>query len=311
MDYYFQRYGDLELHRRMIADRRRTNAFARAIAEVIRPTDVVLDVGTGTGVLAMLCAKAGARRVFAIDQADICQAAANLVKANGLSRKVRVLQGPAAELVLDERVDVIVSEWLGNFAFVEGMLDDVVAARDINLAPGGRMLPSRVEVLLAPIDDAVLYCSEGPGFWRRHIHGLDFTSLEALDHKQGRVSQIRTDASALLADGQPLFSVDMVTASSESPFCDGEVEFVIERQGFLNGFTGWFIADLSEGVRLDTGPHQSETHWAQTYLPFPPRLVRAGTRVNVAFDLQRAEDEARHLQLTLSVGRTRVRYHLE
>lgn len=68
MEYYFKRYGDLELQRRMVADRPRTDAFAAAIREVVRPTDTVLDVGTGTGILAMLAARAGARKVYAIDQ---------------------------------------------------------------------------------------------------------------------------------------------------------------------------------------------------------------------------------------------------
>ena len=78
MEYYFKRYGDLELQRRMVGDRPRTDAFAAAIAEVVRPGDAVLDVGTGTGILAMLAAKAGARKVYAVDQSDIADAAARL-----------------------------------------------------------------------------------------------------------------------------------------------------------------------------------------------------------------------------------------
>src|SRR5688572_17329942 len=118
MEYYFKRYGDLELHRRMIADRWRTECFARAIAEAVKKTDVVLDIGTGTGILAMFAAKAGAKRVYAIDQAEIAQTAANLVKANGFGDRVKVFRGPAGELKLEEKVDLLISEWLGHLAFV-------------------------------------------------------------------------------------------------------------------------------------------------------------------------------------------------
>ena len=153
--YYFERYGDIELQRRMVADRARTSAFAEAIREVVEAGDVVLDVGCGTGVLAMLAARAGAGRVVAVDQSGIVQSAANLVKHNGLADQVEVLRGPVAELELDARVDVLVSEWLGNFALVEDMWADVATVRDRVLAPDGRMLPERVDLYLAPVDDAV------------------------------------------------------------------------------------------------------------------------------------------------------------
>ena len=119
----------------MVSDTRRTQAFAEAIAQVVRPGDVVLDVGTGTGILAMLCAKAGAARVYGIDQAAVAQSAANLVKANGLQDCVKIMRGSAREIELDEKVDLIVSEWLGNFAYVEGMWDDVCFVRDACCPP--------------------------------------------------------------------------------------------------------------------------------------------------------------------------------
>ncbi len=89
MDNYLKPYGDIELQRRMVSDRPRTNAFAAAIREVVQPGDVVLDVGTGTGILAMFAAKAGARKVYAIDATDIAEVATDLVKANGLSDQIQ------------------------------------------------------------------------------------------------------------------------------------------------------------------------------------------------------------------------------
>ncbi len=311
MEYYFERYGDLELHRRMIADRWRTNAFAEAIAEVVRPEDFVLDVGTGTGILAMLAGKAGARRVVGIDQAEVSQTAANLVKANGLADVVQIRKGAAIELDLDEPVDLIVSEWLGNFAFVEAMLDDVIAVRDRHMASGGRMLPSAVSAMLAPIDDAALYSTDGPGFWRRTVHGLDYSKLEKLELQQGRVSQMRIDPGALLADGASLVDVDLAEATVDSPWCDGEVGFTIERDGVLNGFAGWFLAELAPGVPLDTSPKEPETHWAQSYLPFEPRFVREGDELTVAYSLTRDPEERRYVRLELQVGDSKINYRLE
>jgi type I protein arginine methyltransferase len=311
VEYYFQRYGDLELHRRMISDRPRTESFARAITEAVREGDVVLDVGTGTGILAMIAARSGAKRVYAIDQAEIAQTAANVAKANGLSKKLRVFKGAAGELVLPESVDLIVSEWLGNLALVEGMLDDITAARDKNLRPGGRMLPANVDVILAPIDDAVLFHREGPGFWRDPVLGFDFTSLEAVELGQGRASQLRIDPASLLAPGKPILSMDMTTVQPGDPWRSGEVTFELRRDGVLNGFAGWFVAKLSDSVTLDTGPREPETHWAQTYLPFPNRVMKAGSRLRVRFELGRDSDERRHVRLTLKAGRAEHRYLVE
>lgn len=311
LEYYFKTYGNIALQRRMVSDRWRTDAFARAIAEVVHKGDVVLDVGTGTGILAMMAAKAGARRVYAVDQSESAKAAMALVKANGLDDIVRVFHGPAEELKLEEKVDVLVSEWLGHFAFVEAMLDDVLQARDSHLKPDGRMLPGTVDAMLAPIDDPVLYVHDGPGFWRDPVHGLDFSLLEAAELKMGRAIQRRVAHGALLSPGRPLASLELKTARVDSQWKSGNLEFPVRRDGVLNGFVGWFETQLSESERLDTGPDKPETHWSQTYLPFPPQRVRKDTSLLVDFNLERDHEVRRDLKLTLSVGSTSQSYVLE
>lgn len=311
MEYYFLRYGDLELQRRMVSDRWRTDAFASAIAEAVHPGDVVLDVGTGTGILAMLCARAGAARVYGIDASEMAQTAANLVKANGLSEQIKILRGPAEELRLDEPVDLVVSEWLGHFAFVENMLDDVIAARDANLKAGGRMLPAGVDLRLAPVDDPYLYFRDGPGYWRRSVHGLDLSSLESLELRQGRAAQMRVDPSGLLADGQTIVELDLVEADREDPYVHVTLAFDVLRDGVLSGFVGWFDTQLSDSVLLSTGPQAPETHWSQTWMPFSPRPVRAGERLEVDVDMIRDPTEHRYVSLELRVGEESARYVIE
>src|ERR1700749_3145392 len=97
-------YAELEVHRTMIRDRVRTEAFRRAIESVVRPGDVVLDVGAGSGILSVFAARAA---------------------ANGVAEIVQVFHGDVMEIELPGRVDVIVSEWLGGFGIDEGMLGPV------------------------------------------------------------------------------------------------------------------------------------------------------------------------------------------
>ncbi len=298
----------------MVSDRPRTDAFAASIREVVNEGDVVLDVGTGTGILAMFAAKAGAETVYAIDVTDIVEVATELVEANGLSDQIRILHGRAGELELDQKVDLIISEWLGNAAFAEGMLHAVLDARDQNLRPNGRMLPSKVRVLIAPLDDPILYNTEGPGVWRERIHNLDFSSLQDMELSQGRAMQIRVEPAAVLAPGQTILELDLHTASVEDVRFDGELEFIPTRDGVLNGFCIWFEAELSPSVTLDTGPFSPETHWAETYMPFSPRPVRAAEKMKVRVDFAYDPDPSaiqRHADVSLGVGDDELAYEID
>lgn len=176
MEEYFASYASMEQQRWMVADKTRTDAFAEAIAEVVKPGDFVIDVGAGTGILSLLAAKAGARRVIGVERSAMASKARELVQRNGFDDRVEIIQGYAANLKLTESADVIISEWLGHMGYVEGMFGSVIHVRDAWLKPGGKLLPSSVDLMLAPIDDVEFYNEHGPGFWgKRKIHDIDFS----------------------------------------------------------------------------------------------------------------------------------------
>ncbi len=149
-------YAEFEVHRTMIRDRIRTDAFRRAIDSVVRPGDIVLDVGAGSGILSLFAARAGAARVYAVEQTSIAVLAQELATANRVADIVRVIQGDVTEIELPERVDVIVSEWLGGFGIDEGMLAPVITARNRWLKPGGVMVPDSVTAWVALVHDRYL-----------------------------------------------------------------------------------------------------------------------------------------------------------
>src|SRR5271166_6407703 len=149
-------YAEFEVHRTMICDRVRTGAFRRAIDAVVRSGDIVLDVGAGSGILSVFAARAGAARVYAVEQTSIAVLAQELATANGVADVVRVVQDDVTQIELPERVDVIVSEWLGGFGIDEGMLPPVVTARDRWLKPGGVMIPDSVTAWVALVHDRYL-----------------------------------------------------------------------------------------------------------------------------------------------------------
>jgi predicted RNA methylase len=146
-------YAEFEVHRTMICDRVRTEAFRRAIDSVVRPGDIVLDVGAGSGILSVFAARAGAARVYAVERTSVAVLAQELAAANGVAEIVQVIHGEVIDVELPERVDVIVSEWLGGFGVDEGMLVPVIVARDRWLKPGGVMIPRLVTAWAALVHD--------------------------------------------------------------------------------------------------------------------------------------------------------------
>jgi SAM-dependent methyltransferase len=307
-DAFFDRYADLDLQRRMVSDARRTRAFVEGIGRAVRPGQRVLDVGCGTGILALAAARAGAQ-VVAIDRAAVVEHAARLAKVQGLDDRIRYLMGDVRELQVDAPFDWVVSEWLGNFAFVEDMWSDVADARDRLLRADGGMLPGRVRLMLAPIDDPVLYHGEGPGFWRRPVADFDLSALEDSELAQGLSTQLRIDPAALVAPGTCMMDLDLRDAGAAAATASGSLRWHVDRPGSVNGFAGWFDVELA-GAWYSTGPGEPESHWAQTYLPCRPRPVEPGPQI-LEWSLSTDPDEPRHLRMVLTWQGERLGFRLE
>lgn len=302
LDDYFDSYGDPGVHRVMIGDHARTDAYRRAIEACVRPGDVVLDVGAGSGILSLFAARAGALRVYAVEPSPIGAVIEDLAKANGLEKKVRVRRCQVEDLDIHEDVDVVISEWMGYFGLAECMFESVLAARDEFLAPDGIILPSRFRLYLFPCGHDKLHREHGVGLWEQPVYDLDFAPM--LEHELTDLlttsPTIPTDAA--LGPARVVCDVDCRTDPVDAFWFDGRVELTFDRDGTLHALGGYFETDLGPDVVLSCAPAAPTTHWRQSWFPIRPFEVRRGDRLSVRMQAVRASSGDPRLPVYLMDG---------
>ncbi|XP_048679294.1 protein arginine N-methyltransferase 8 isoform X3 [Caretta caretta] len=155
-DYYFDSYAHFGIHEEMLKDEVRTLTYRNSMYhnKHVFKDKIVLDVGSGTGILSMFAAKAGAKKVYGIECSSISDYSEKIIKANHLDNIITIFKGKVEEVELPEdKVDIIISEWMGYCLFYESMLNTVIFARDKWLKPGGLMFPDRAALYVIAIED--------------------------------------------------------------------------------------------------------------------------------------------------------------
>ena len=265
---------DIDFHRRMLADAPRNDAFHQALARVIRRGETrVLDLGTGTGLLAFFAAQLGAREVVAFERAEVIELAKKLARANDV-KGIRFLYGDIRDYTGSLTVDVIVAEVLGNFAHEENIVESLNHARRY-LAPDGIVIPGRVESWCAPLTSPRL--SDELASFRRLGNGLDFALAERMARENTYVKRINADELLDVPAGRWDELVLTPASAANKSVRAGSVRFEIPRATAIHGFALWWEATLVDGIAISTSPLARPTHWDQVFLPVHDSLdCRAG-----------------------------------
>jgi type I protein arginine methyltransferase len=231
----------------------------------------VLDIGAGTGVLSIFAAKAGAKHVYAVENAEIAFFATEIIKQNGLENKITVLKGKMEEIVLPvEHVDIIISEWMGYFLLYESMLDSVLWARDKYLVKGGKMLPDRAQIYIAAIEDEQ-YKFNKKQFWKNQ-YDIDMSAMTNVVLKETCIDFLdaygsKYDHDAIVSDSCKIVDLDLVNMKRSDVNFSATYHLNVKKDSTFSAVIAWFdcqFENLKKKVTLSTSPYAPYTHWKNT-----------------------------------------------
>ena len=269
--------------RGMLLDTRRTQAFKAAIEEAIRGGETVIDVGSGSGIMSMFAARAGAKEVFALEITDLVDASRLIAQKNGLDA-IKFLQGDAGDFRTESKADLIISEFVGMYVLDEWLhFSAFTKVRDANLKDGGEVIPRSATMYLSAIDNHRLYVERGFGLWQAPVFGLDFSDVTALETRFPKREIVYQFEEKSIVSTAEVTSLDFRTCSIEDYFFEKELEFTYPMDGYCHGFLGHFDLEVKDGRFISTSPLESSTNWRQSYFPVPKIAVKSGEKIELLF----------------------------
>jgi type I protein arginine methyltransferase len=270
---------------KMIADALRTDSYVRALRETIKPGSVVVDLGCGPALFALMACELGARRVFAIDPNDAIQVGRDAAHEYGFSDRIEFIQEMSTKITLPEQVDVIVSDLHGVLPWFGQLVPSIVDARERFLAPGGVLIPARDHVWLTIVEVPDDY-EQIVKPWNQN--GFTLNAARNIAVNTWRKMRVRPEN--FLSEPIRFFELDYATVTD--PSFNVLVDSPITKRGTAHGFVLWFDAEMIDGIGFTNAPGDEELIYGQAFFPFQqPVEVDAGDRVDVRIEARLVADD--------------------
>lgn len=261
-------------HEAMVLDPLRTPLIKQAIEKTVKAGDVVLDLGSGLGILSFFSVKAGAKTVYAIDpDRDAMRAARHFAKtalSPDEAARIHFLDGLSYDVALPEKVDVILCEIIGSLAFEENFLATLDDAKKRFLKPKGTIIPERVALWAALANDDAAACG-----WE-NVAGLNLKRAVAplQDWKA-----LTVNPAHLVSEPTCLVSIETMSAFPTSLHLKEKI--TLQKAGHVSALVLWPEVMWTQTIQTDASPFLQPTHWKQGLLPLTPDSYQQGDRVAV------------------------------
>ena len=276
----------LHFYGQMIADAVRLDAYAEALRRVMRPDSIVLDLGCGPGLFALLACKLGARRVYAVEPDNAINIAREAAVANGFADRIEFFQSLSTEITLSEPATIIISDLRGVLPWFQQHLPAIIDARDRLLAPAGVLIPRR-DTLWAAVVEAADEYERIVGPWQNNKFELDLSAGVSKITNTWRKTTIKADE--LLTEATRWTRLDYYSVSS--PDVCGEITWRAARTGTAHGIAVWFDTELADEIGFSNRPGELELIYGVGFFPFPqPVEIREGERVSLKLRADLVQD---------------------
>jgi protein arginine N-methyltransferase 1 len=288
-------FTDVKWHERMLSDKVRVDTYRDGIAGNVKPGDVVIDLGTGTGLLAFFAARSGARTVYAVDHSDFIDVAKQIGERNGIGNVVFVKTN-SRDFAPPEKADVLVHEQIGRALFGENMIENLLDLKRRALKPSGRILPARFDFYVEPMVKKEGY--RVPFLWDNDATGIDLsflkssTAIDPFKDKTYPYLSIKClEVDYFLTDPEPVLSLDLDTIQSAADIPTRfEVVRKVARAGMLDGFCVYFRVRFDDTVNFDTSPFSPQTSWDNLELRTERRQYDLGDEIRYSLALEVLHD---------------------
>lgn len=271
----------------MIADKGRMDAYVKALRAAVKPDSVVVDIGTGTGIFALLACQFGAKKVYAIEPSDAIFVAKEIAAVNGYADQIEFIQKLSTQVVLPELADVIISDIRGIVPLFQQHIPSIVDARTRLLAPGGILIPQR-DTLWATVVEAPHLYSRIVSAWDDNAYGFDMTVARQIVTNTWGKGWIAP--AQILTVPQSWAILDYTTI--ENPDVSAELTWTVERSGIAHGISIWFDAILAEGAGFSTAPGMPELVYGNGFLPWLKAVIlNKGDRISVTLQANLVGDD--------------------
>lgn len=272
---------------RMIADRVRTDAYIRALKQVVNPTSVVLDIGTGIGIFAMVASQLGVKRVYAVETDDAIELAREIANANDFTDQITFIHDFSNNISLPEPADVIISDLHGVLPLCGRLIPSIADARKRLLAPGGVIIP-RSETLWMSLVEAPDSYAYHTVPWGDEVYGLNMEAAQRVVANTWRKLTFKPDQ--LLAPPKCWATLDYYAI--ENPNITGDVSWTVEQPRTAHGIAVWFDSTLIEGVSFSNAPDESVLIYGNAFFPLlKPLSLNPGDVVSIRLSANLVNDD--------------------
>lgn len=261
---------------KMLKDTIRMAAYQQALQRAVKPGMIVLDIGTGTGIHALMAAKLGARHVYAVEPADSITLAPTIAKQNDCADAITFIQNFSTRIDLPERADLVVSDLHGTLPWYQQHIPTIVDARSRLLKEGGLLIPQRDKVYVVPVEAPSLYAKYTEP-WLDSPYGFDFSHVTEKitnNYIRGRVGR-----DAFLSE--PALAAEVDYRHVSDPNVRVALDFETTRSGTLHGFMIWFDTVVHEDITLTSAPYEPEISYGSSFFPLSgPVSMSPGERIH-------------------------------